>query len=84
MPEFRTYVDIEPDEFLSNCSDSEINEIVNYLLEEGHLDGEPITSKEHHNLLDEEWATTIGKLNRSRLLLSNEDEETIRRIVNKF
>ena len=35
MPNFRTYVEIEPEEFLNNCSDSEIEEIINYLLEEG-------------------------------------------------
>lgn len=84
MPEFSTYVEIEPDEFLSNCSDSEINEIVSYLLEEGYLDGEPITSKEHHNDLDVEWFGYISKLKNSRLLLSNEDEETIKMIANKF
>jgi hypothetical protein len=84
MPDFRTYVEIEPEEFLSNCSDSEIEEIINYLLEEGHLDGEPITSKEHHNDLDVEWSGYISKLKNSRLLLSNEDEETIKRIASKF
>lgn len=84
MAEFSAYVEIEPDEFLSNCSKSEIEEIINYLLEEGHLDGEPITSDKHHNDLDVEWNGYISKLKKSRLLLSNEDEETIKRIASKF
>lgn len=84
MADFRTYVDIEPKEFVDNCSDGEIEELVDILIEEGYLDGIPVTSDRHHNLLDKEWANTIGKLNRSRLLLSNEDEETIKRIASKF
>lgn len=84
MADFRTYVDIEPKEFVDNCGDGEIEELVDILIEEGYLDGIPVTSDRHHNLLDEEWANTIGKLNRSRLLLSNEDEETIKRIASKF
>ena len=84
MADFRTYVDIEPKEFVDNCSDGEIEELVDILIEEGYLDGIPVTSDRHHNLLDEEWANTIGKLKNSRLLLSNEDEETIKRIASKF
>lgn len=84
MADFRTYVDIEPKEFVDNCSDGEIEELVDILIEEGYLDGMPVTSDRHHNLLDEEWATMIGKLFKSRLLLSNEDEMTIKNIVNKI
>lgn len=84
MADFRTYVDIEPKEFVDNCNDGEIEELVDILIEEGHLDGIPVTSHRHHNLLDEEWAKTIGKLNRSRLLLSNEEENLIKNIANRF
>jgi hypothetical protein len=84
MANFRTYVDIEPKEFVDNCSDGEIEELVDILIEEGHLDGIPVTSDRHHNLLDEEWVKIIGKLNRSRLLLSNDEEMTIKNIANRF
>jgi hypothetical protein len=84
MADFRTYVDIEPKEFVDNCSDGEIEELVDILIEEGYLDGEPITSNKHHNDLDVEWNGYISKLKNSRLLLSNEDEETIKRIASKF
>jgi hypothetical protein len=84
MPDFSTYVEIEPSEHIDNCSSSDIKELVNILVEEGYLEGEIITSNEHHNLLDEEWINLVGKLIKSRLLLSNEDEELIRSIANKF
>ena len=84
MAEFSTYVNIEPAEFVENCSNQEIEELVDILIEEGHLDGMPVTSDRHHNLLDEEWAKTIGKLMKSRLFLSNEEEMIIKNIANRF
>jgi hypothetical protein len=84
MADFRTYVDIEPKEFVMNCSDGEIEELVDILIEEGYLDGMPVTSDRHHNLLDEEWAKMIHKLMKSRLLLSAEEEMIIKNIANRF
>ena len=68
----------------SNCSSKEITELVNILVEEGYLEGQPITSPNHHNLLDEEWVMIISKLMKSRLLLSSEDESIIINIANKL
>ena len=77
MPDFSTYVDIDPSEYIDNCSSREITELINILVEEGYLEGQPITSPNHHNILDEEWVMIISKLMKSRLLLSGEDEKTI-------
>ena len=84
MANFETYVDIGPGEFIENCSSREIKELVDILIEEGHLDGMPVTSDRHHNLLDEEWVKIVGKLMRSRLFLSNEEEMIIKNIANRF
>jgi hypothetical protein len=84
MADFSTYVDIEPGEFIENCSSREIEELVDILIEEGHLDGQPVTSDRHHNLLDEEWVKIVGKLIKSRLFLSNEEEMIIKNIANRF
>ena len=84
MANFSTYVDIEPAEFIENCGEREIEELVDILIQEGHLDGEPVTSERHHNILDEEWVKIVGKLMRSRLLLSNDEEMTIKNIANRF
>ena len=77
MPDFSTEIDIDPSEYVDNCSSSEITELVNILVEEGYLEGQPITSPNHHNILDEEWVMIISKLMKSRLLLSSEDENAI-------
>ena len=84
MPDFSTYVDIDPSEYVDNCSPREITELINILVDEGYLDGEPVTSPNHHNLLDEEWASIISKIMKSRLFLSNEEEMVIKNIANKF
>jgi hypothetical protein len=84
MADFRTYVDIEPKEFVENCSDGEIKELVDILIEEGYLDGQPVTSERHHNILDEEWVKIVGRLMKSRLLLSSEEEMVIKNIANRF
>ena len=36
MAEFSTYVNIEPGEFIENCSSREIEELVDILIEEGY------------------------------------------------
>jgi len=84
MVYFSTEVDIDPSEFIDNCSEQEIEELVNILIEEGYLEGQPVTSNEHHNLLDKEWAEIMGKIMKFRLLLSNEEEMTIKNIANRF
>ena len=84
MAHFSTEVDIEPSEFIDNCSSEDIKELVDILIDEGYLDGEPVTSPIHHNLLEQEWIMMISKLMKSRLLLSNEEEMVIRNIANRF
>jgi hypothetical protein len=84
MPDFSTYVDIDPSEYVDNCSPSEITELVNILVDEGYLEGQPVTSPHHHNILDEEWVMIISKLMKSRLLLSSEDENTIIEIAKRI
>ena len=84
MPNFSTYVNIEPSEYVENCRDSDIEELVDILIEEGYLDGEPVTSNRHHNLLDEEWSVIMSKLMKSRLMLTNDEESLIRDISNRL
>lgn len=84
MANFSTYVDIEPDEYVQNCSSQEIGYLVDILIEEGYLDGQPLILDRHHNLLDEEWMKIVSKLIKSRLLLSNDEEMIIKNITNRF
>ena len=84
MTNFSTYVDIEPSEYIDNCREIEIEELINILIEEGHLEGTPITSNKHHNNLDVDWNNIMSKLMKSRLLLSNDEESLIRNISNRL
>jgi hypothetical protein len=76
-------MDIEVDEFVDACSSREIEELIKYLQSEGHLVGSAPT--DDMNALDHEWAQVINKISgRARLVLTNEEEETIRKIANRL
>jgi hypothetical protein len=80
-----TDIDVEVESFLSECSRSEIDEVIDYLIEHNFIDE---SSKDNgfigeENLMDIEWLDTLKKLRSSRLVLSEEDIETIKKIANK-
>lgn len=78
MPYFETNpdeIEVDVDDFLSACSDSEIKELIQALKDDGHLDeGE----------LDNDFDIAIRKLSGNSWRLSKEDEETILKIANKI
>jgi hypothetical protein len=78
MPYFETNpdeIEVDVDDFLSACSNSEIKELVQALKNDGHLDeGE----------LDNDFDIAIRKLAGNSWRLSKEDEETILKIANKI
>lgn len=84
MPYFSTEIDIDVDDFLSECSNSEIKELIQSLQEDGYILKESILEGDNMNLLDEEWLTVTNKLNTLRLRLSPEEEELIKEIVNRY
>ena len=78
MPYFETNpdeIEVDVDDFLSACSDSEIKELVQALKDDGHLDeGE----------LDNDFDIAIRKLAGNSWRLTKEDEETILKIASKI
>lgn len=84
MANFSTDIDIDPSEYIDNCRETEIEALIDILIEEGYLEGKPITSNRYHNLLDEEWNVIMGKLIKSRLMLTNDEESLIRNISNRL
>lgn len=84
MPYFSTEIDIDVDEFLSECTTSEKKELIEALQEDGWLVKEKVTQEHNISLLDEEWLTVTNKLNTLRLRLSPEEEELIKEIVNRY
>jgi hypothetical protein len=78
MPYFETNpdeIEVDVDDFLSACSDSEIKELVQALKDDGHLDeGE----------LDNDFDIALRKLAGNSWRLTKEDEEAILKIANKI
>ena len=85
MPDFSTYIDIDPSEYISECSRSEIKEVIDCLVEDGHLN--TFNGKIHpkdNTPMDDEWEDMLLKLKDSRHLLSSEDESVIIEISKKM
>lgn len=85
MPDFSTYIDIDPDEYVSSCSNREIKELIDSLIEDGHLP--EVASKDEpkkKNVLDLEWDEVCEKIRKNRLRLTSEDENLIKEFSNKL
>lgn len=83
MPEFAAEIDIDPDEYVSECSSSEIKELIKALIEDGHIMSHMVTTNDDANLpniLDQEWDVICEKIRQSRLVMNQSDEDTIRQI----
>ena len=87
MPDFSASVDIEPWEYVSECSGRDIEDLIESLVEEGHLDrfnGKVVPKKGNVSVMDLEWDEIILKIRNSKHLLSNDDESRIIEIANKL
>jgi hypothetical protein len=91
MPEFSEYVEVEAeievsvDDFIEACSPGEIEELITALEEDGYIKPRSSTENvEPRSLLDIEWDEVCTKLNSSRLVLTTEEEETIKRIASRL
>jgi hypothetical protein len=74
MPEFRTEIDIEPYEYVDECSRYEIKELINCLVERGYLEShEPVIKEKDSTLEDLEWNTIIDKSKRTLDVIKIED-----------
>lgn len=95
MPDFTAEIEIEPYEYVNDCSSSEIEDLIEVLHQDGLLKDyfqkngiiDPhsvIEIKPNGNLFDVEWTSVIVKLSRNRLMLTTEEEETIKKIAEKL
>jgi hypothetical protein len=87
MPDFSTEIDIEPYEYVSACSKRDIDDLIESLIEDGHLDsfnGRVKPKKEGVTVMELEWDELMMKIRNSKHLLSNEDESRIIDIANKL
>lgn len=83
-------VDITVDEFLWNCSDSEIKKIISILIEDGHLPKnisqlekrEEVENKKTNSELD--FSKKLDELKNKFFSLIKEDEEYLEKLFNKY
>ena len=82
MPEYIAEIEVSPDEFISDCSSSEIKEIIEALIEDGYIQPHHVIvdGQDTRNYLDEEWDNICEKIRKSRLVMCQSDEDTIRQI----
>ena len=73
------HVDVE--DFLESCSRKEKEKLIK-ILKEGDLWENTVSN--NLRVLEQEWNEVLTKLAKSRLRLSNEDEELIKKIANKY
>ena len=88
MPEFVSEVDVYVDEFWSACSVGEKEELIDLLVDDGWVlrtSPKGVSSEERLPSIPElEWQELTNKLSQIRLMISSEDEQTIRNILSKF
>lgn len=82
MPEYTAEIEVNPNEFVSDCSSSEIKEIIEALIEDGHIQPHQVIvgGQDNRSYLDVEWDEICEKIRKSRLVMSQSDEDTIRQI----
>jgi uncharacterized protein YPO0396 len=83
MPEFRTEIDIEPYEYVNECSKSEIKELINELRDHGYLNEDRIEPK-NKTLDDIEFEKALMKIESHRQHLSLEEEAFIVNLSKRF
>ena len=83
MPYIYTEVEVDIDvvDFLDSCSRREKEELIK-ALKEGDLWEDTVS--ENASIMELEWNETLTKLSNARLQLTNEEEEIIKKIANRF
>jgi len=78
-------VDVSADEFLSSCNPKEIQMLIRYLKEDGHLENIiDIFLNKNMSYFDEEWYQMLDKMSKIRHQMDNQDIEIIKLILNKY
>ena len=91
MPNFTVHnvdvdVDIDIDEFVSECSKREIKELINALIEDGHLSKHPLIPgyEDKLSVAEEEYLTKLHTLSSKYYSMTEEELEIINNLYNKY
>lgn len=77
-------IDIDPVEFMNECSRWEIDEVIEWLVERDHINSKNSNSDEELNHNDNDFLRNVDAIGKSKHLLSVEEEDIINRIGGKF
>ena len=91
MPNFTAYnvdvdLDIDVDDFLSECSKREIKEVINTLIEHGHLEKHPLISGQDEKLgtMEKEFLNKLKTISTKYYSMSEMEIEMINYIYEKY
>ena len=82
MPDFRAEIDIDPWEYVRECSRAEIKELIQALKEEEGA--RVLVDDDADNLLDVSYKQALDKLYSKRIYLTLEEEQFILNLANKY
>ena len=79
-------LDIDVDDFLSECSSKEIKLLINTLIEDGHLNKNPLVldPKSKLSAAEEEYINKLHTISSKYYLMSEEELEIINNLYNKY
>jgi hypothetical protein len=81
MPDFETWVDVDVDDFYHECNDREKRELAKMLIEDGFALPGSYTKEPSDS--EQELKHHLAKISEFRLLLTGEEEETLKKIANR-
>lgn len=85
MPEFDTYVDVDVDEFVSACSKREIKELIDVLVDEGHINPSTIEGNDKNiGVFEGVFIEKMDLLKEKYYRLSREDENILEELFKKY
>ena len=91
MPNITAYnvdvdLDVDIDDFLSECSSREIKELIDTLIEDGHLEKHPLVKNPDDKIgvLEEEFLTKLHLLSSKYYSMTEEELESINNLYNKY
>ena len=82
MPDFTAEINIDPWEYVRECSRREIKELIEALEEE--VGAKVLIDDEGYNILDIPYREALDKLYSKRIYLTLEEEQFIINLANKY
>lgn len=85
MPTFPSdEFDIDAEEFVTSCSSSEIEELIEYLIQEEYIKKDSAIDYSGLSIPEQDFEDALNKLHGKYVNLSKEEEETIKAIAKRF